>query len=439
MKKALTILAVVLLLGFGVLRGLYQWASRDIPPPDDSEFLVERPVVAPEDNAYTYFLQATNFFYSPTNCTLISDYLAGKPVEEAEIRELVEKNGECLALLKRGTECSICLMPLMEDFLTLTPYISPWLGMGRILLVKSRQARLEGRYTESVDSCAVGIRFGYLIQKDASCLIVHLVGVALLEMYISQIEDLVWDPGVPTEDLARLATILDEIGSLDDGLTVAMKAEYHYTTSIIDFLQKHADQAQIAAWLGEENSLPNALLKRMRGSSYFFQPNRTKQRFADFYRHVIQDIPRVYSEMAFPEIPEESVGFWHMLRPNGVAYILQAILEPATETVLKNKCEKESTVSGTRLVVACNRFEREEGRWPESLQELVPEYLDAVPVDPFDGELFRYSPEKSIVYSVGRNLTDEGGSSMMPDGKVEGETGWRHKNAEDLVFGIMAR
>jgi len=69
----------------------------------------------------------------------------------------------------------------------------------------------------------------------------------------------------------------------------------------------------------------------------------------------------------------------------------------------------------------------------------VPAYLDGVPVDSFDGEPFRYSAEKGLVYSVGKNLTDEGGSSMMPDGKVKGETGWRHKNAEDLVFEIKPR
>ncbi len=39
----------------------------------------------------------------------------------------------------------------------------------------------------------------------------------------------------------------------------------------------------------------------------------------------------------------------------------------------------------------------------------MPAYLDALPVDPFDGRPVRYSREKKIVYSVGKDLVDGGG------------------------------
>jgi len=35
--------------------------------------------------------------------------------------------------------------------------------------------------------------------------------------------------------------------------------------------------------------------------------------------------------------------------------------------------------------------------------------LDQVPTDDFDGQPLRYSRERKIVYSVGRNLKDDGG------------------------------
>ena len=58
-------------------------------------------------------------------------------------------------------------------------------------------------------------------------------------------------------------------------------------------------------------------------------------------------------------------------------------------------------------MVACNRFAREKGRWPETLAELVPDLLSEVPRDPYDGAPFRYSAEKGLVWAVGKNLTDE--------------------------------
>jgi len=43
----------------------------------------------------------------------------------------------------------------------------------------------------------------------------------------------------------------------------------------------------------------------------------------------------------------------------------------------------------------------------------VPNYLDAVPVDPMDGKQIRYklleSPARYVVYSVGENRIDNGG------------------------------
>ena len=56
--------------------------------------------------------------------------------------------------------------------------------------------------------------------------------------------------------------------------------------------------------------------------------------------------------------------------------------------------------------VACERFRQAHKRWPESLNELVPAFLPAVPVDPFDSAPLKYakSTDGVAVYSVGTNL-----------------------------------
>ncbi len=58
-------------------------------------------------------------------------------------------------------------------------------------------------------------------------------------------------------------------------------------------------------------------------------------------------------------------------------------------------------------------FEAEHGDWPDGLEELTPEYLPALPPDPFAGDDRRiaYDPyvEPPILYSVGVNGIDEGG------------------------------
>lgn len=430
------VVAVVLLVGVGVLRGLYQWASRDIPPPDESFFVVERPVVAQEDNAYTYFLQATNFLCSPTNGLLMSDYLAGKPGDEAEIQKLIEKNAECLALIKRGTECSICLMPPVEDYQTLFPYIHPWLEISKVIEVRTRYFKWNGDSRAAVDTAMLEMEFGHLILQDAPSLIAYLVGVAIMDKGITQALNLAADSGTPTEELGHLADVLKKRASFGSGLRKALKGDYVFSTSTIDYLQESQDDWHALSGGEESSAFSTWIERRFRGTTYFFQPNKSKMLFADLYRILIEDCPLFYSDMVFPETSEDPGGFWSLIRPNSLARMFQALLEPAVSKVMAKKCDMETQVAGTRLVVACNRFERQEGRWPERLEELVPAYLDAVPMDPFDGEPFRYFAEKGLVYSVGRNLTDEGGSSKMPD---DGRTCVGKQNrykAEDMVFGI---
>ena len=63
------------------------------------------------------------------------------------------------------------------------------------------------------------------------------------------------------------------------------------------------------------------------------------------------------------------------------------------------------------VAIAAELYRREQGKLPGKLNDLVPRYLPAVPVDPFDGNPLRYivQGDDFVVYSVGEDLTDDGG------------------------------
>lgn len=54
---------------------------------------------------------------------------------------------------------------------------------------------------------------------------------------------------------------------------------------------------------------------------------------------------------------------------------------------------------------------RAAGSLPDSLTDLLPAYLDAVPPDPFDGKDIRYKKLDTgfVVYCVGKDKKDDGG------------------------------
>jgi hypothetical protein len=65
-----------------------------------------------------------------------------------------------------------------------------------------------------------------------------------------------------------------------------------------------------------------------------------------------------------------------------------------------------------RVMLAAERFRLRHGRWPETLDELVPEFLDKVPIDPFDGKPLRWLRKSDgwTIYSVSKDGLDNEGN-----------------------------
>jgi hypothetical protein len=64
-----------------------------------------------------------------------------------------------------------------------------------------------------------------------------------------------------------------------------------------------------------------------------------------------------------------------------------------------------------RTGLAIERYRLKAGSLPPNLDALVPEYMAAVPLDPFTGQAIKYKPlaKGYVVYSVGNDLSDDGG------------------------------
>jgi hypothetical protein len=79
---------------------------------------------------------------------------------------------------------------------------------------------------------------------------------------------------------------------------------------------------------------------------------------------------------------------------------------------LRRAARRTADLRCTRTALAVERFRLANAQWPETLDVLVPEYLEAVPLDPFDEKPLRYKiePDKITVYSIHENETDNDGT-----------------------------
>ena len=88
---------------------------------------------------------------------------------------------------------------------------------------------------------------------------------------------------------------------------------------------------------------------------------------------------------------------------------------------IKDDSEKTQNVLLT-VALALQAYKAERGAYPENLNELCPAYLTSLPADPFSAygaapPLYRRTPDKYVLYSIGPDGKDEGGKIIENAGR----------------------
>ncbi len=93
------------------------------------------------------------------------------------------------------------------------------------------------------------------------------------------------------------------------------------------------------------------------------------------------------------------------------SYLFVVRLVPALSRTIVNheliRMERDRTLAA----IALELYRKREGAYPQRLEQLVPQYLPALPIDRFDGQPFRYELRDGtpMVWSVGADLDDDRG------------------------------
>ena len=111
----------------------------------------------------------------------------------------------------------------------------------------------------------------------------------------------------------------------------------------------------------------------------------------------------------------------------GVSANMVLALLPAYHRRIAEHLKSNAQLRTAETALAVEQFRQANGRLPETLEELVPKYLDAVPPDPFDGKPLRYKllDKGYVVYSIGQNETDDGGAEPEEGDKSTGDVPFR--------------
>jgi hypothetical protein len=108
----------------------------------------------------------------------------------------------------------------------------------------------------------------------------------------------------------------------------------------------------------------------------------------------------------FAEISEHARG-------RSLLHAISAMMLPALTRVAQLDVRRQAHLELARTALAIERYRLATGDVPGQLEQLVPDYLDAVPIDPFDGQPIRYrrTDPGYVLYSVFEDGQDNGGRS----------------------------
>lgn len=291
-----------------------------------------------------------------------------------------------------------------------TAPVPPFFSVRKAAELFSLQAfvfQKQGKDKEALDEAFVPLRLATKMQGSQITLGDYLTAGSIKLRAYSTIQAVASESSsITPADYGSYIRQLDRAENQKEGLIAAIKFEYRATSVMVDMIA--------AGDHGEAEEFLAADFGPFAENGYSFQPNRTKDMFARFYRMPIQAIDRKCSRIAADsenlERQAREAGVEHPLgyfQPNSMGKMFFLIAMPNYDSTATKMCDHQMTAAMTKTMLAVKMFRLKTGRHPVTLQELVPTYLTSVPDDPYGEGPIRYDAEKKRIYSVGRDGDEE--------------------------------
>jgi hypothetical protein len=257
----------------------------------------------------------------------------------------------------------------------------------------------QGNTEEALKWVAVNMRLANDLTGDP-LLIVGLVRVAVTSLALDSLERILHDRGLPENVPEEL---YQELAGLRD------------RENLVRFIDGERCFAAAYARTPGGNPLTRAL---------YYTPGKTGlNRVTNTLAEAL--LEEDYAKREALLAPLEEIGGkqggitmpWNMMVKITAPALLRAV----------ESFERQIAIADLALIaLSIKTYHRDTGNYPESLGELVPEYLDALPADAFSGEPYIYKADQGgfLLFSVGPNGKDDGGAPLEGPGGIVGDIVW---------------
>ncbi|MCC6488308.1 MAG: hypothetical protein IT364_12490 [Candidatus Hydrogenedentes bacterium] len=342
------------------------------------------------------------------------------PDLRADMEAYLDARAEVLAILDRAAEFpqahySVDFDQGMEMDL---PHLAKLRSCARLEVIRGTVAAVDGGFDEYTACHRRVLSMANSLSREPA-VISQLVRAVLHSIAAEAlIRDLNRAP-MPRDTLDELARLYTDC-EIPDCLSRSVAGEWCLWVSALRALSADANVDRTA-----DVQFMDAAMKKS-GAAGVFQ-HLTKLRYLEVLKlleplTVADDVPwperlRVASEI---ESAAEEAAFVNITAQFFLPSVRGAVIALAREAAVLRM---------TQTVLAVERYRTARGALPDTLQDLVPQFLPEVPEDPFDGKPLRYKHTESgyLVYSVYANEIDDGGVHWQRK-MAEGSDGKRPSN-----------
>ena len=325
--------------------------------------------------------------------------------------KMLATNREALAGWDAAVKLPDLQVPQVSTFNDLLPYLADWKKLARLAQIRENVLLHDGQEQEAFNQIVNEIRMGRRMQNSHGALIVYLVGVSIEGMGLNQIQHWAGKVHLTAGQLKNhIRQIEPDPGAEATAFANAIKVEYQVQIGTLNAMR----QGELT------NSDSGGDFSRFGMVWPVFDFRQTRALFVKGDMALVKAAPVYYKDVDWTNFDSPPPGALSLLLSgNPIGEIFYSMLMPAMVTPSATKCKADVQVRATQTILALRAYQLTHGKLPENLDALVPECLDKVLLDAFNGQPLHYSEEKKIVYSVGKNLKDDGGDDRSNAGPGE--------------------
>ncbi len=345
----------------------------------------------------------------------IEGYELGQPLDEdmaEKIKAYLAQHAEAIALLEEASKISGCKFPVeWSDGLDAPlPHLFRMRQSARLLTLQSILDVDHGDYDRAADLCIQ--MFGVARSLDHEPLMIcSSISLSIHALALEQVEQL-----IQTGELSDM-----QLQSISDAILTPDEAEAMFSRALAgERCIGHARFQGIGGSPSEWGEMSAYEKSRMYLPRYVGIEDLDHAYWLDYWAVMVE-------EAADPVWPPHDES-WYPDPPPAIYVVSYSECAPfggAYRMMWRARMQSRVFITG----IAVERHRLRHGTLPKRLDDLAPELLDEVPIDPFDGQPLRYRVEAdgAIIYSIGTDETDNRGRRF-------GETGGMPEEGTDITF-----